>query len=329
MKISFFFLLFIAIKSSNAQNYVPFMQGQAAYLYYNPAFAGSTGFHRAAAGIAVSGVQRNFQRAYLSYDQYSTKAKIGFGIFATNIPWYTDFQYKKITYSECEIVAAPKVRISKKLMLSVGISASIGRKSTAKDTVYILKESYIPDQWHLNYSLGAVINAKNYYMGYCLRKYDPVISSRDTNLTNYKITLEQVPVFFSTIQGGLMLKSRKSSFSFNPSFIYQMYHHPQMKSQNTLIVNTNFKYANVFWGIGVGNTNSQITLGYQRQKFRIGYAAGFTYNLFDLFETTNINNGYLFFSREFFISYTFEDFSTKLFTLQPHKSEKEVPEESK
>lgn len=304
-----FLLLLISLK---AQNYTPFLQGQAAYLYYNPAFAGSTGFHRV--GVGYHEANDKMQRLYLSYDQYFSKAKCGFGFLATNIPTYFGSSDQKINYTFLEIAASPKVRISKKIMLSTGVSLSLGGNSYSIDKAKNFVNNEVPSAIHINYSAGAVLNSKGFYAAYCIRKYNPLLSTFDTLTKKYD--LREISTLFSTIQIGMIFKTNRS-FNVVPSLIYQIYHHPDMTRLNDLTLFANFKYKKFFWALGIGGSNMQFSVGYYGERYRFGLSKGLSYhNLLS-------EQGYLFASYELFLSYTFEDFSSRLFNLQPAKSEEE------
>ena len=306
------FLFLISFSAVQSQNYTPFLQGQAAYLYYNPAFAGSTGFHRI--GLGYHEADQKLQRLYVSYDQYFSKAKCGFGILATNIPVYFGGTNQKISYTFMEISASPKVRISKRLMLSSGVSISVGSNTYVKSKAASFINNKIPSNLNVNYSAGLVLNSKSFYAAYCIRKYEPLLSTFDTIIDKFDV--RELPTLFSTIQIGMIFKTNKS-FNVVPSLIYQMYHNPDMRRQNDLTLFANFKYKKFFWAIGVGGSNMQASLGYYGDRYRIGISKGLNYhNLLS-------EQGYLFASYELFLSYTFEDFSNDLFKLLPHSSEKE------
>lgn len=302
MKTSFCIVLIISFSALKSQNYVPFLQGQAAYLYYNPAFAGSTGFHRAAVGISMASSNYSMERMYASYDQFFPKAKAGFGVCATNIPWYFGSRDHKISYTFLEVMASPKVRLSRKTMLSFGLSVSAAGKAYSRDSVKVFTVNGVSDKMSINYSAGLVLNSKTFYIAYCLRKYTPLTATFDTS---NKYIINEIPIMFSTIQGGMIFKTNKN-FNFAPSFIYQMYHHPSMQGQNDLTLIGNFKYKKIFWAFGFGSSNMQLSVGYYGRKFRFGYAKGLLYNFDDAF--------YFFGSKEIFFSYTFDDFSVKLFS---------------
>ncbi len=301
-KTSFCILLLLAGVNLRAQHYVPFLQGQAAYLYYNPAFAGSTGFQRAAMGISMASSDFSVERLYASYDQFFPKTKAGFGVLATNIPWYFGTRNRKISYTFLEVMASPKVRLSKKTMLSFGFSVSASGKVYFRDSINSFTENGVSDKLNVNYAAGLVFNSKNFYLAYCLRNYTPLTSTLNATTNKYIIT--ELPIFFSTIQGGMIFKTN-NKFNFAPSFIYQIYHHPSMQGQNDLTLIGNFKYKKIFWAFGVGSSNLQLSVGYYGRKFRLGYSRGLSYNFDDAF--------YLFGTKELFFSYTFDDFNIKLF----------------
>ncbi|MFZ9847257.1 MAG: type IX secretion system membrane protein PorP/SprF [Flavobacteriales bacterium] len=306
-----FFLFFF--QTLSAQNYTPFLQGQAAFLYYNPAFAGSTGFHRAAIGTSFSGSKfnPNFQRYYGSYDQYISKRKLGFGAISTNIPKYLGDVKNKVNYNFFEVMLSPKVRLSKKLMLSFGLSGSVAGRSYRKSAIDPLVNNSISKRLNLNYCGGLVLNSKSFYFGYSLRQYTPIIASQDTS---FKCDIQEIPALVSTFQGGMIFKSNKA-FNFAPSFIYQRYHHAAMQGQNDLTLIANFKYRTFFWALGFGSTNLQLSVGYYGERYRFGYSKGLMYNV--------SNSSYIFVGQELFFSYTFEDFSSKLFARKKDDAIKE------
>ncbi len=309
--ISVFLLLLTSTFSLHAQNYTPFLQGQAAFLYYNPAFAGSTGFQRVALGSSFSGSKFNptFQRYYASYDQYHSKRKIGYGVLANNIPKYLGDVKNKVNYSFFEVLVSPKVRLSKKLMLSLGLSSSIATKIYRSSMLDKLSNNKLSNKIDVNYSGGLLLNSKRFYLGYSIRKYTPLISQIDT-LNKYD--LHEVNALLSTIQGGMIFKSNKS-FNFAPSFIYQLYHHPDMYGQDNLTLIGNFKYNTFFWSIGIGTT-WQLTAGYYGPRFRFGYSRGLQFD----FNSELVLSG-----QEIFFSYTFDDFSLKLFAKDKNEEEQE------
>jgi len=287
------------------------MQGQAAFLYYNPAFAGSTGFQRVALGTSFEGTKfyPNFQRYYASYDQYNSKRKIGYGALANNIPKYLGDVKNKVNYSFFEVLVSPKVRLSKKFMLSLGLSSSIATKIYRSSMLDTLSNNKISNTVDFNYAGGLVLNSKSFYLAYSIRKYSPLISQKDSS---NKYDLQVINVLVSTFQGGIIFKSKKT-FNFAPSFIYQRYHHPNMNGQNGLIVIGNFKYKTFFWSLGIGTT-WQLTAGYYGPRFRFGYARGLH---------IDFNSQLILVGQEAFFSYTFDDFSLKLFAKDKNEEEEE------
>jgi len=296
----FFFLTFAFICGS-FQNLQAQSQITALPLEYNPSNAGFTGGGRLSiyAGTQPKSNKNEFQigtkslhSTAVSYDHFIQKISTGIGfqtaymgesigpaeydygsfLNADYIPGYYSSSMNGYNFLAA---VSPKISFRGKYTLAPGFSFEYSNLAvnTKFSQLYLYPEAnYNLEKY--KYTVGILLNTKNYYLGYSSQVY-------------YKLkgTLNEVHYQFpySLFQAGCVLKrSNKSKFIFTPTLLMRVRNFDITGYKKlSLLINLNFKYKKIIWGVMPG-----IMAGYQGESFtfQFNYApANFQY-LYDPME---------------------------------------------
>lgn len=271
-------------------------------LEYNPANAGFTGAGRLSIYAGIKPKSRNSNEfrigtkslysTAVSYDQFIEKISTGIGFQTAYIQEsITPAEYEYGSYLNMDYVPghynssmngynflaaiSPKISFRGKYTLAPGFSFEYSKQTvnSAFSQLYLYPEAnYSMEKY--KYTVGILLNTKNYYLGYSCQVYYKLKGR--FNEVHY-----QTP--YSLFQAGCVLKrSNKSKFIFTPALLMRVRNFDVRGYKKlSLLINLNFKYKKIIWGVMPG-----IMAGYQGDSFTIqlNYApANFQY-LYDPME---------------------------------------------